>query len=957
MDLKVRDPTASLRNESRHAFLLALDDALRPLADPVEIQATASRVLGEHLGVNRVAYFDVRDEHYVIERDYVRAVPTLVGRYPAASFGSNALAQFRRGQTAIATDVSGDVSLTVAERSAYALAQVGAYVAVPLIKSGRFVVGLGVHSMLPRNWTTDEIALVQETAERTWATVERARAEEALARSEEKYRTLFTHIDEAFALCELLYDEQGRPCDRRLLEANPRYQEMVGPRARIGTTAREVFPDIEDHWFELYHEVVTTGNAARFENFSRPLGRWFDVYLSRVGGPGSRLFAAVFNETTDRKRREADLTFLSEISRDLVTLTSIRETMDALGAKIGRHLQVACCAFAEIDDTAGLAMVSFEWHDDRVPSIVGTYRIGDFLTDELRTVLRSGQDVSTADVNADARLHAERFAALGVRAFIFVPIIAEGAWRFVLFIHSPVPRRWREDEIALMRDLTGRIWARLERARAEEALQASDRRHRALFSQMVGGVAEADLSGRFTSVNRRYCEMVGYSAAELLALSMQQLSHPEDGTRHLVLVQRMIQEGDPFEIEMRYLRRDGSLVWVHNSVSLVRAGAGQPLGIVVVSVDITERKQQDEQLRRGAELLNTIIDSSPAGFYIVDADFRISHLNAGARERAFRNVNPAVGRRFDEAIRVLWPEPLASDIIRIFRHTLDTGEPYKSPGLVAARADIPVVETYDWELQRITMPDGRHAVVCYYYDTTRLREVEQELREADRRKDEFLATLSHELRNPLAPIRNGLHYLRRRLATPELVDVHQMMERQLTHLVRLVDDLMEVSRITRGKVELRNERVDLATVIHAAVETSRPLIDASRHELSVSLWNEPLILDADTVRLTQVFANLLNNASKYTDNGGRIVLSTRREREGAVISVLDNGIGISPDMLGKVFDLFTQADRTPHRAQGGLGIGLTLVRSIVTLHGGTIEAHSRGEDQGSEFIVWLPLAG
>src|SRR5690606_18602310 len=146
------------------------------------------------------------------------------------------------------------------------------------------------------------------------------------------------------------------------------------------------------------------------------------------------------------------------------------------------------------------------------------------------------------------------------------------------------------------------------------------------------------------------------------------------------------------------------------------------------------------------------------GFYIVDSDLRITHMNADSQARAFRNVNPAIGRRFEEAIRVLWPEPLATECIGRFRHTLSTGEPYDCRGLVSERADLAAVECYDWQLQRITMPDGRHAVVCYYYDTTRVRQIENELREADRRKDEFLATLGHELRNPLAPIRNGLHY-------------------------------------------------------------------------------------------------------------------------------------------------------------------------------------------------------
>ena len=236
------------------------------------------------------------------------------------------------------------------------------------------------------------------------------------------------------------------------------------------------------------------------------------------------------------------------------------------------------------------------------------------------------------------------------------------------------------------------------------------------------------------------------------------------------------------------------------------------------------------------------------------------------------------------------------------------------------------------------------------------RRVEQ-LAEMDRRKDEFLATLAHELRNPLAPIRNSLHILRMSGGSgPAAERVHEMIERQVSHMIRLVDDLMEVSRITRGKIELRRERVELAAVLRCAVETSRPAIDTARHQLAITLPSEPLILEADAVRLSQVIANLLNNAAKYTEEGGQIWLTARREEGEVVVSVRDTGLGIPADMLPRVFDMFAQVDRTLKRSQGGLGIGLTLARTLVEMHGGRMEARSGGPGQGSEFIARLPLA-
>jgi signal transduction histidine kinase/CheY-like chemotaxis protein len=351
-----------------------------------------------------------------------------------------------------------------------------------------------------------------------------------------------------------------------------------------------------------------------------------------------------------------------------------------------------------------------------------------------------------------------------------------------------------------------------------------------------------------------------------------------------------------------------------------------------------------------------LIDRSPYGFYIVDADFRISHINADSQARAFRNVRPAIGRRLDEAMRILWPEPLATEIINIFRHTLDTGEPYRSPGLVSERQDIDVVETYEWQLDRITLPDGSYGVVCYYYDTTRLRAAEQSLRDADRRKDEFLATLAHELRNPLAPLRNGLQVMKLGKSDPATIDeVRAMMERQLAHMVRLIDDLLDLSRISRGKVELKRSRVELMKVLQQAVETSRPLIELGRHQLVTHAALERIDIDGDFARLSQVFANLLNNAAKYTEPGGRITLSVERRAGEAVVSIRDTGIGIPAAMLPKVFEMFTQIDNSLEKSQGGLGIGLSLVKFLVEMHGGGVEARSDGVGHGSEFIVRLPI--
>jgi signal transduction histidine kinase/DNA-binding response OmpR family regulator len=233
----------------------------------------------------------------------------------------------------------------------------------------------------------------------------------------------------------------------------------------------------------------------------------------------------------------------------------------------------------------------------------------------------------------------------------------------------------------------------------------------------------------------------------------------------------------------------------------------------------------------------------------------------------------------------------------------------------------------------------------------------RDIQEADHRKNEFLAMLAHELRNPLAPIRSAVHILRLRGAEhPEVSWAQDLIDRQLQQMVRLVDDLLDVSRITRGKITLLCEPTDIAMVVNHAVETSRPLIDLHKHTLSVALPQEPLWVECDVTRLAQVFSNLLNNAAKYTREGGQIWLTVAQEGDEVVVRVRDSGIGIPPAMLAKVFDLFIQVDRTLDRSQGGLGIGLTLVRRLVEMHRGTVQATSAGVNQGSEFAVRLPLA-
>jgi PAS domain S-box-containing protein len=367
------------------------------------------------------------------------------------------------------------------------------------------------------------------------------------------------------------------------------------------------------------------------------------------------------------------------------------------------------------------------------------------------------------------------------------------------------------------------------------------------------------------------------------------------------------------------------------------------------------RRDASEALRQSHSRFEALFDAAPLGVYLVDADLRIRQVNPKARP-AFGDIEGLIGSDFVEVIHVLWSQEYADEIVERFRHTLATGEPYFVAERIEERLDRKAVEYYEWQLHRLTLPDGKYGVVCYFNDISRHVLTRLALAEADRRKDEFLATLAHELRNPLAPLRNGLQVMKLAKNNAEAVERSRaMMERQLAQMIRLIDDLLDVSRISQGKIELKRERVDLAKVVQQAVENSRPLIEQGGHDLVVDVSPDPIYVDADVTRLAQVYSNILNNAAKYTEPGGRIRLTVERKESDAVVTIGDNGVGIAAHMLPQVFELFTQVDRSLEKSQGGLGIGLSLVKGLVEMHGGSVEARSDGHGTGSEFVVRVPV--
>jgi PAS domain S-box-containing protein len=406
--------------------------------------------------------------------------------------------------------------------------------------------------------------------------------------------------------------------------------------------------------------------------------------------------------------------------------------------------------------------------------------------------------------------------------------------------------------------------------------------------------------------------------------------------------------GGPFNEEFRIRRADGSVIWIACIGVVEHDAQGAPARMQGVNIDITARREAEDLLRQSEAKFRTISHATPAIVWAAGPDGELLFVNDRWCEYSGQTLEVA---RAEGASVTFHPEDLdrvAAQRARCWR----TGEPFEGE-VRYRRAD----GEYRWHAFRalpVRAPDGaiEQWIGCAV-DIHDARTAQDALREADRRKDEFLATLAHELRNPLAPIRNALQILNRTDGDESTAQAaRHMMERQVAHMVRLIDDLLDVSRITRGRLTLRREPVELVRVLEQALETSRPHLT---QQLPVKLPSEPVHLDADPVRIAQVLSNLLNNAAKYTPKSGHVAVSALVEGESVVIRVRDDGEGIAAADLPHLFRMFSQGRSALERAKGGLGIGLALARSLVELHGGTVEAHSEGVGKGAEFVVRLPV--
>ncbi|MGQ0503597.1 MAG: PAS domain-containing protein [Panacagrimonas sp.] len=983
----------------RLAFFAALADDTRALSDPLQIVTVTAEKLGRYLGVNRCVWveIDASGDRFDVLADFRDGVAALTGPRSVREFGLPQL--LRRGASShVVADIDADPDARP-YLPAYRGIGARALITVPLRKAGRTVAALAVQHAVPHRWTVDEVELVEQVAERSWEALERARAARAVAVSEARIRTLMDASPSKITTV----DEKGH-----LTYLHPSWRDYAGLEGEgldDSIWDQLLHPEDAVAYREHLRSSLVTGQPFSLEIRARHFSGEFRWHLARVvmvasaeGAPKSWLGVAA--EVHDLKaaeqslrERAQQLAFLVDLSGQIQALDDPDEILARVTDAVGCHLEADHCAYMRMEPEQDRYQVLAQARIGVNPRHV-SFPLGEIGASVLRK-LRANQP-HVADGTQERPEESERRTLAGVdlRSAVFYPLHSPQGLAAGFVVYGAQPRAWSRAEIELVGIAARLCWAGVERANASSDLRISNEHLRflAALSEAVQALsAPADIA-------QAVCDAMG---ARLSANRCVYLRVDADAGRCQPLAEFLSgvascgRRGD--------FRRYGDAWWrqLESLRPLVIADVTHP-GEFAVN---TSACGEDEigavivvPLHRGGRLVGLFSIQQREPRQWDDADLEVVDLAGNlcleSIQRAQNAEEEAASRqrlrdvldRFPEKVFTMTPQGVIDYVSRATVEDLPTSPPVHAEGWVefVHPEDRAVGEAYlarllagehpgeielrlrgrdqshRWHVVRVALlpgPDGRPLQwVVAWSDRHDLKEAELRLRQADRAKDEFLATLAHELRNPIAPISNSVQLLQVRGEETALrTQVLALMARQITQMVRLVDDLLDVSRITSGKLVLRRETVMLADVVRLAVEGVDPLIRSGGHQLEVSLPEQPVALFGDGTRLIQALGNLLGNSAKYSEKPGTIWLRARCEGGQVRIDVEDQGIGIAPEGLPSVFNMFAQADRSLSRAQGGLGIGLSLVRRLVEMHGGRVEGSSPGLGHGSTFTIFLPL--
>ncbi len=752
---------------------------------------------------------------------------------------------------------------------------------------------------------------------------------------------------------------------------NDGYVPILGVRhpQALGSPFIRVWPEIWKDISPLIDRALS-GQAIYFDNLPLtieshgfPEQIWVTFSYSPIrdeSGAVAGMFCA-FTETTTQVLAERRQAFQLEMTDRLRELGEPDDITAVAAELLGRHLGVARVGYAEIDAAGERFRVTRDWTNGSAASLAGETRQLDDFGPAAVAALRAGETLRLDDIVTDVRsaAYADAYASIGTRSLIVVPLIRAGQLSAILYLHETVPRRWSEVDAALAEEVAERTWATVERARAENALKqrlaAEGERLRMMFAQAPGFIAV--LRGPdhvFELANAAYLHLVG--KRDLVGKPVREVM-PEVA-------------GQGFFEMLDHVYASATSVSAHDAPLMLQAKLGAPptrrfvdfifqpiievdqsvSGIFVEGYDVTQRKLASQALQASEARYRTLVETISAVIWHTDRHGNLlpgnlswakftgqseaQYVKQGWLDAVHPDDRAATIQSWQTALSQLTSYTTAFRLRRHdgqYRHVVSSAAPVHSDDDLGA----------EW--------------IGNCTDVTEYRRAEEALRDTDRRKDEFLAMLAHELRNPLAPISTAAQILKMiRVDEPRVQQASDIIQRQVKHMTSLIDDLFDVSRVGRGLVTLERAVLELQQIVSGAVEQVRPLIEKRQHRLTIQMAGEPLYVEGDKTRLVQVLANLLNNAAKYTPEGGEIMLRAETIDGHAEITVQDNGVGIAAQLLPDIFNLFMQGERSSDRSGGGLGVGLALVSNLVRLHGGEVAAHSAGKGKGSVFTVTLP---
>ncbi len=835
---------------------------------------------------------------------------------------------------------------------------------------------------------------------------ERKRAAEALAQSENRFRVAVG------ILYNILWTTNG---EGMIVGDQPGWSQFTGQthsEYQGNGWADALHPDDIQQTLQAWNEALAGKRLYEVEHRLRRHDgkwRWFSVRAMPIFSDQGEIreWVGVHHDITEVRQANLNAAFLISISEELLRASGFDHTIRMICGKLREHLEVSRCLFGTVGEMVGWMEVLQDNYPDGKKSMIGSYYIPDFVSPEMGQSVLDGEIMVIRDTAEDPRTDTRNHAINGIGSFITIPLIRNGQLCYFLSVHRVESHDWRDDEIELMQEVASRLWTRLERSRVEDALArtlSETEQQRRLYDTMLSNTPDFiyvfDLNHRFAYINDALLKVYGMTWEEAKGKDWVGLGYEQwHADLHDREIDQVIATKAPIRGEIPFSGTTGRRIYDYIFVP-VFAENGEVEAVAGTTRDVTERKQEEsaqaaerkvfERIATGAslsEILETLLleteaqseDGMVCSILILDKSRQfLLHGAAPSLPQAYNEkihklpIGPSVASCGTAAFKgeSIFVEDISTDprwenfrelaaahnlsaccsmpILSLEGNVLGTVAMYYSRQLHPSEHDIKLIERAT-RLASIIIERKQAEEV--------LAEHTVGLIDAARSKDEFLAMLAHELRNPLAPIRNATEILQNPTASPAERDRAQhLISRQTENMSRILDDLLDVSRITEGKIDLRRKTVELQSILTAVAEVARPTCAENDQQLTVSLSADPVFLDADPTRLEQLFGNLLNNACKYSGSGSHIRLSAEVVGQSeAIIRISDNGTGIDPQVLPKIFDLFVQSSRTLDRAHGGLGIGLTIVDRLVKLHGGTINAHSAGLGHGSEFVIRLPI--